>query len=58
MKRPKHFQVTGHRRGERAQHLDLIAFDPKHAITSAAELLPGYLITTPAEKPMWQDGPV
>lgn len=57
MKRPKYFQVAAYRKGESARHFDLIAFDQKHAITSATELLPGYLITTPTETPMWQDGP-
>jgi hypothetical protein len=53
----RHFRVTAHRRGECPRHLDLIAFTQQQAITTALELLPGYLISTPTAAPMWQDGP-
>lgn len=57
MKRPLHFQITGHRRGHCPRTLDVIAFTEQQAIRTALELLPGYLITTPTRAPMWEDGP-
>lgn len=55
MTRPLHFRVTGHRRGQCPRHLDLIAFTEQQAISTALELLPGYLISTPTRAPMWED---
>jgi hypothetical protein len=55
VKRPVHFSVTGHRQGQCPRHLDLIAFTEQHAITTAIELLPGYIISTPTRAPMWED---
>lgn len=54
MSRPLHYRVTGHRRGQCPRTIDVIAFDEQHAIRTALELLPGYLITTPARAPMWE----
>lgn len=49
-----HFRVTGHRRGQKPRTIDLIAASEQHAIRTALELLPGYLITTPTRAPMWE----
>lgn len=55
-RRPLHFSVTAHRRGECPRYLDLIAFTPADAIRTAQELFPGYLLTLPAIAPMWREG--
>ena len=55
MTRPLYFRVTGHRRGQSPRHLDLIAFTEQQAISTALELLPGYLISTITPTPMWED---
>ena len=56
MNTPLHYRVTAHRRGHCPKHLDLIAYSEQHAIRTALELLPGYLITTPTRAPMWEAG--
>ena len=49
------FVITAARTGALPIQLRLYARDPGHALESAAELLPGHLLSVPSPEPEWQD---
>jgi hypothetical protein len=57
MTAPLPYIVTGRRRGEEPVRFKLMAISPAHAITTAQELLPGYLLSTAVLDPEWDDEP-